>query len=147
MHFHGGGYADIKLFLRPWTQTFDRLDASSSWLAGYPNPVRWMTPNFTDRRLQRLMITTSERRIGQSAIIARPNTPFTRIWWERLNEVMDLHADELALHPGDARGSDPGYPVHWNGILAQIIDPLAVRFTEHILYDPDLIYDTDAEYL
>lgn len=147
LHFHGGGYADIKPATHPWAASFDRMDASDAWLMGYRNPVRWMTPNFTDPHLQKLMVRTSDLRLGQNAYISRPKTPISSEWWRQLNLVLDQAAPVLAQHPGDARGSDPDYPLVWTGILAQILDPLTVKYSEHLAYDDRLRPDFKAPYL
>lgn len=147
MHFHGGGYADIKPHLNSWQGPFDRIDDSDAWLIGYRNPVRWMTPNFDDKRLQKLMVRTSPVRIGQTAFIFRPQTPFTSEWWRRLNEILDLRQSDLAADPGSTHRPQDSYPLAWTEILAQIIDPLAVKYSNHILYDARLHFDTERPYL
>ena len=147
LHFHGGGYADIKRTVNSWAPAFDRMDASDAWLMGYRNPVRWMTPNFPDRHLNRLMVRTSDLRLGQASYIARPQTPLTAEWLFHLERRLDAALPRLREHPGDARGSDPAYPLGWNEILAQILDPLTVKHHKHLLYEPSLLYDTDADYL
>lgn len=147
LHHHGGGYADIKRTVNSWAPAFDRMDDSDAWLMGYRNPVRWMTPNFSDRRLQRLMVRTSDLRLGQAAYISRPGTPLTAEWLHHLERKLDAALPALQEHPGDARGSDPLYPLGWTEILAQILDPLTVKYHEHLLYEPRLLYDTDADYL
>ena len=147
MNFHGGGYADIKAHRNDWSPAFDRLDASDAWVLGYRNPVRWMTPNFTDPRLQRLMVRTSDQRIGQTAFICRPQTPFTREWWRRLNEILDERADDLARRPGRLNRSEDPYALGFTEILAQIIDPLAVKYHHRILYDDTIRFDERVPYL
>ncbi len=147
MNFHGGGYADIKAHRNDWSPAFDRLDASDAYVLGYRNPVRWMTPNFADPALQRLMVRTSDQRIGQTAFICRPETPFTREWWRRLNEILDERADDLDRRPGRLNRSDDPYALGFTEILAQIIDPLAVKYHHRILYDDTIRFDERVPYL
>ena len=52
LHHHGGGYADLKRPTHDWNGVFDRMDAGDSWMAGYRVPVRLMTPNMDDPRLE-----------------------------------------------------------------------------------------------
>lgn len=146
LHFHGGAYADIKYHNRSWDGCFDRFDQTSAWLMGYRNPVRLMTPNFDDRRLERIMRRTSSLRLGQSAYIARPLTPITHEWWRQVNSILDQYSGRLAAHPGGARGS-LGYPLGWNQLLAQVIDPLTLKYAQHLLYDPRLFHDDSRDYL
>lgn len=138
MHFHGGGYTDIKYTQNDWTVSFDRMDATDGWLMGYRNPVRVMTPNFADRQLERLMVKWSDRRLGQCAYIGRPRTPISAEWWRELNHKLDNAAEALAANPGNARGTNLGYPLQWNGILAHILDPLSVKYADHLVYEKRL---------
>jgi hypothetical protein len=149
LNFHGGGYADIKPFRTSWSPAFDRMDASDAWLMGYRNPIRLMTPNFTDPRLQRWMVRTSDIRLGQAAYIARPNTPITEEWWRQVNVLLDDVAEALVESPGETRAHTPlgDYPLHWNGLLAQVIDPLTVKHSSHLLYESSLFYDHTRPYL
>lgn len=140
LHFHGGGYTDVKTNHAGWAPAFDAIDASpSTWLMGYRNPVRVMTPNFTDRRLERLMVRWSDRRLGQCSYIARPRTPITEEWWRQLNRLIDDAGEALSQFPGDARGTNLGYPLGWNSLLAQILDPLTVKYVDHLQYDARLM--------
>ena len=66
-----------------------------------------MTPNFTDDRLQRWMVRTSDIRLGQAAYIARPHTPISEEWWRRVNAVLDDVADRLVDSPGAMRADTP----------------------------------------
>lgn len=147
MNFHGGGYADIKAHRHDWSPAFDCLEASDAWVLGYRNPVRWMTPNFADPALQRLMVRTSDQRIGQTAFICRPQTPYTREWWRRLNEILDQRADALASDPGCLNRSEDPYALGFTEILAQIIDPLSVKYRDRILFDETIKFDGSVPYL
>ena len=118
LHFHGGAYADLKEPLHPWSPVLDRMDACDAWMAGYRVPVRLMTPNMPDPRLEKVMKQFSEHRLGQCSYVARPNTPLTAEWWRELNRQLDLLAPALRAHPGNARGDNAGYPLVLNRILA-----------------------------
>lgn len=141
LHFHGGGYADLKRATSSWEGVFARMDASDAWMAGYRVPVRLMTPNMPDPRLERLMRRFSEQRLGQTAYIARPQTPLTSEWWRWLNLNLDRTMDALRRNSGNERGDNPGYPLHLNEILAQIIDPLQVKYRHHLMYDERLFME------
>lgn len=143
LNFHGGGYADIKRATHGWRGAFDRMDDSDAWMAGYRVPVRLMTPNHPDPRLEKAMRRYSETRLGQCAYIARPQTPLTMEWWRAVNLALDAAATELEAHPGNPRGDNPGYPLMLNAILAQIVDPLQVKYRGHLMYDERLYMDHD----
>lgn len=150
LNFHGGGYADIKPFAHSWSRAFQRLDTSEAWMIGYRNPSRLMTPNLADRRMERLMVRTSDIRLGQSAYVVRPQTPITEEWWREVNRRITAVQEQLDREsPGPARHDTlpRSYPLHWNGLLAQILDPLTVKYRSHLLYDPALMYDLSQPYL
>lgn len=141
LHHHGGGYADLKRPTHAWADVFDRLDASAAWMAGYRVPVRLMTPNMVDDKHERLMKKWSDRRLGQSAYLARPRTPLTTEWLTEVERRLEVNAENLLAHPGNERGSNPGYPIPFNSILAQVLDPLQVKYNEHLLFDQRLLMD------
>lgn len=145
-HFHGGGTADIKRPTAGWASVFDRMDGTDAWMAGYRVPVRLMTPNMPDPALEKTMRRFSEIRLGQCAYLNRPRTPLTREWWRALNLTLDSYAHSLEQNPGNARGDNPGYPLHLNAILAQLVDPLEVKYREHLMYDQRL-YMQHHDYL
>lgn len=147
--FHGGGYADIKPMRNGWSQAFDRMEASDAWLMGYRNPSRLMTPNFADKRMERLMVKHSHLRLGQCAYIARPRTPIVEEWWREINRSLSRVQDQLLSSPGPIRSESivPDYPLGWNQILAQILDPLTLKYSERIAYEPSLCYDTSRRYV
>lgn len=146
IHLHGGGYADIKKPFHPWGPVFDRMDAGDAWLGGYRVPVRLMGPNMPDPRLERKMVQFTEHRLGQCSYLGRPDTPISREWWRELNRVLDEQADALHKNPGNARGDNPRYPLPFTSILAQILDPLEVKYRQHLLYD-DRLYPHHSDYL
>lgn len=143
LNFHGGGYADIKRATSAWRGAFDRIDTSDSWMAGYRVPVRLMGTNHPNERLEKAMRRYSETRLGQCAYIARPQTPLTKEWWRAINLALDDAAPALEANPGNPRGDNPGYPLMLNAILAQILDPLQVKYRPHLMYDERLFMDHD----
>ncbi|WP_141673337.1 hypothetical protein [Actinomyces vulturis] len=139
MNFHGGGYADIKGISQDWGEVFANFDDPDVWLAGYKNPCRLMTPNFPDKKLTRLMIRTSAIRVGQAGFIARAHTPLTEEWYRNMNRILDRNrAALLSNEIISSRSGGPSYPLHWNGLLAQVWDPLVVKYSEHVRYSETL---------
>lgn len=143
LNHHGGGYADIKRATSAWSGVFDRIDRSDAWMAGYRVPVRLMGTNHPNVRLEKAMLRYSETRLGQTAYIARPQTPLTREWCRAMDLVLDGVAEQIATNPGNPRGDNPGYPLMLNAILAQIVDPLQVKYRRHLMYDKRLFMDHD----
>ncbi|MBS1672999.1 MAG: hypothetical protein JSS74_03445 [Actinobacteria bacterium] len=143
LNHHGGGYADIKGATAAWSGAFDRLDQSDAWMAGYRVPVRLMGTNHPNVRLEKVMRRYSEIRLGQNAYLARPQTPLTMEWCRGMDLVLDAAAERLADVPGNPRGDNPGYPLMLNAILAQVLDPLEVKYRQHLIYDERLFMDPD----
>lgn len=135
LHHHGGCYADLKPPLGPWAPVLDRADTSTAWMVGYRVPVRLMTPNMPDAGLEALMRRCSDRRLGQCGYVARPRTPLTEEWLIEVEARLDGWAASLARCPGNARGDNPGYPVPFNALLAQVLDPLQIKYGDHLMFD------------
>lgn len=138
LHFHGGGYVDIKEPAASWAPAFGRMDRSDAWLMGDHKPSRYLSPDFPEEDLERLMRRTSPAHIFQCAFIARPLTPLTSEWWARVNDVVDSVAEDLLAHPGVGRRGGDGYPLRWTQLLGQIIDPLTVKYSDKVLHDGSL---------
>lgn len=138
LHFHGGGYSDIKEPTSDWSGAFDRFQSSSAWLMGDYKPSRFLTPAFADPRLERLMRRTSPAQVFQCGFIARPGTPLTSEWLTRLHALLDRHRPELVAHPGVGRFGGDHYPLPWTAILGQIIDPLTIKYASHVTHDASM---------
>lgn len=138
LHVHGGGYSDIKQPVSAWSGAFDRMDASDAWLMGDHKPSCFLTPAFADKRLERLMRWTSPSHVFQCAFIARPQTPLTREWWRLLNDKLEANREALLAHPGTGRFGGDGYPFAWTAVLGQLIDPLCVKYAEHVTHDASM---------
>lgn len=135
LHVHGGGYADIKCPVTHWRGAFDRMDASTAWMMSDFEPSRFFSPAFADRRLERLLQRTSPTHLHQIAFIARKATPLSTQWWEMVQAKLEAHREQLTRHPGVGRDGGENYPLPWTGILGQIIDPLAVKYADHVIHD------------
>lgn len=146
LHFHGGGYADIKAPEASWARAFDDLSASDAWLLSSHKPSRFLTPAFSDARLERLMRRTSPVHAYQCSMIARSRTPLTADWWRLLNSRLDDVADCLAAHPGVGRYGGEGYPLPWTGVLGQILDPVTVKYQDKVTFSADVALN-QADYL
>lgn len=135
MHHHGGGYTDIKAPLAPWAPAFDLLDAHpEAWVLGYPEIGPEGVPSLPGA-LGRDLHRCYRLLVGQCAFIMRPHTPFTTAWMGELHARLDASLDELRRHPGGVLGDEPGYPLAWAGILAEITHPLMLRHHDRVLQD------------
>jgi hypothetical protein len=137
MHFHGGGYCDIKETTGEWTAAFDALERNEDmWICGYTEidggvayiPHRHL---FTDL-------------IGNCCYICKPRTPLTKEWFTEMTELLDKKLDRLmqfpATFPQDcAEHSD--YPVEWNEMLGRIFHRITYRYKDRMLHAlPPLVF-------
>lgn len=139
MHFHGGGYSDIKPAHHQWGPAFEAFDDPVVWLVGYPETDCDICANLGGL-LGRDVRASWSRLIGAGAYIIRPRTPFTAQWYAELLRRMDYYARDLAAHPAtDALGNAPGYPVTWIGINSLIFHPLQLKYLDHVRQDSRLL--------
>lgn len=140
LHWHGGGYADVKPYHDPWDGAFDQFDDPLVWLVGYPEvSQRGVAP--LPGRLGRDLRRNFARLVGNGAFIARPRTPLTSEWLAAVDATLDRHADALRSHPGGLRGETPGYPLGWSEVQGMNFHPICLRYVEHVRQDAKLAPD------
>jgi hypothetical protein len=96
MNFHGGGYSDIKMTTGSWKSSFDKLNNSDAWAIGYKELSKRHVPFGGGARKH------WRRIIGCSAFICKPQTEFTKHWYDRMISVLDKKLEQLKKFP--ARG-------------------------------------------
>jgi hypothetical protein len=115
MHFHGGGYADIKLTMGSWIKAFRDMEVNPSALingyqAGGPDNVSAF--ELKDQWYEL---------IGVCQMIVRPRTPLTNEWYTEVHRILDQALEQLkqhpARHPYDTPESGSGYPIGYTDIL------------------------------
>lgn len=129
LHFHGGGYTDIKLQSGSWRRAFEDLEKTEDAMVnGYPIGRGHCAPSCVDYW---------EQIIGTNALLCKPRTPFTQSWYTQILEVLDTHLDELKKHPATypqaAKWDGHGYPVEWTATNSDIFHKLVVDFLPHVL--------------
>ena len=88
-------------------------------------------------------------------MICRKNTPFTRDWWEALNEKMDGYLEELKKYPAQwprdshnhvnpNTGEKSKYPIAWAVLHGHVYHPLTLKYHKNI--DQDLTYPVMSNY-
>jgi len=129
MHFHGGGYSDIKRPGGSWREAFTELRDSEAWLCGYPEIEGGIayTP----------LAHTWRTAVGNSAYICKPRTPLTEAWYAGMLEVCDAKLEKLRLHPAqharDHAEISPAYPVEWNELLGRVFHRVAADHQQRVL--------------
>ena len=139
MHHYGGAYCDLKRGYGPVAACIDRLNSSAPhWLLGYPELGSQHTaavPGELGRALRRHHGVL----VGNGAFVARPGTQLTAEWLTEVELRLDALAPELARHPGNVVGDNPGYPVPWGDLLGAVLQPLSLKHSRHLLADPRML--------
>lgn len=134
MHFHGGGYCDIKPNFKNWSKAFQLISENENcYILGTTEAdgiSMGRDQGIIDTDLQKNYLSC----VGTCAFICRSNTRFTTEWYTELLNRMDGFAEELAKFPGDVKGRNPGYPVTLHGVLSQIFAPLCLKFRHNVIH-------------
>lgn len=139
MHHHGGGYLDIKQPLHSWACSFERMNADpGAWVTSYPTTdADWVGK--LRGRAGRDIVLRHRLMFGKGAFLMRSHTALTGAWLARMEEVLDGKQPELAQHPGGVFGDTDSYPLSWTDLLSRILDPLTLKYLEHVRYDDRLL--------
>jgi hypothetical protein len=134
MHFHGGGYTDIKETKVSWKPYFDLLRNSEKVLCGYkevgPNGVA-----VVEEPLYSFLKTKWETLPGNCAYICKPRSIITTKWLHQCEHILDLKYELLLKNrPTDYRDHyekpmgnflKSNYPLRWSEILGSVFQPIA----------------------
>ncbi|WP_371029232.1 hypothetical protein [Pseudoclavibacter sp. JSM 162008] len=136
MHFHGGGYVDVKRIDSSWGPLYDRLNASpDSWAIGY-REISSLSTSLLPGRVQQDLRRNFFRVIGNGAFIFRPQSPLTTEWYAEVTRRTKYYEDLLERRPGGVRGGEASsevVPKH--ALLGDILGPLALKYHERLLFD------------
>lgn len=146
MHFHGGAYADIKPVMGGWSASLARLNASDAWCVGRAEPVSTDTFRGPSGRMGRDLKLVMSRIPSQTNFAFKPGTALSAEWYAEACRRLDYYADVLAAHPGDARGTNPSYPVAWYSLLATILKPLYLKYIDKVIVDDAMNIDVTRAY-
>lgn len=139
VHFHGGGYSDLKAPRASWDGAFDQMNSERSILVtGY----REITSNYVTENPRNL---GSDLRkyyrfvLGPSAFIMRPNSVFTASLWREQWRRMDYCSPALPESaPSDPYALASSYPLWWTELFPDIAQCLSLKFQDRIRFDDDL---------
>lgn len=143
MHFHGGGYQDIKPNYNNWENAFHKIiNDKEKYVLGYTE-LSGKGMGRGQGKIDKDLQYYYKSCIGTGGFICRSNTQFTSEWYKELNRRMDLYLKKLIKNPGDIKGRNKGYPIKLLAILSQIWAPLCLKYKDRIIHDnsvlPDLI--------
>lgn len=133
MHFHGGGYSDVKTTTGDWNKAFDDiLQKDNILINGYHEPGPGGVHG------GQLAKSLWKEIPGTCAFIMRPRSEFTTAWYEQMIQKMDEKLPALkkhpATHPRATPHVQPGYPIDWTELLADIFHPLVCNFRDRVLF-------------
>ena len=128
MHFHGGGYCDIKDTMGSWRKAFEELRQSTHWICGYPEIQGGVAYPPNCDKWQDL--------IGNCAYICKPKSPLTTEWYNEMIALLDAKLPNLKLHPSRHPtdcAEQSSYPIEWNEMLGRIFHKVSYKYKEYIL--------------
>jgi hypothetical protein len=131
MHFHGGGYSDIKGTHGSWKSCFEMMSDPNNehiYICGYPEiPGGVAAPEY---------VNNWNELIGNGCYICKPNTPLTKEWYESMIALLDTKLEDLKQHPAtdprDCKQRGTGYPIEWNEMLGRIFHRVCYKYKDHI---------------
>ncbi|MDX3977157.1 hypothetical protein [Shinella sp.] len=143
MNYFGGGYTDIKHTTTDWRGAFQQLRESDAVALGYSeDDPEAIAP--VGGELEKELRRNYGCLIGNCAYIMKPGTSFTRLWFERVQALLDMKLDLLRAHPARhvrdqagasfQDGTDSKYPIGWTEMLGDIFHPLAYEYRERIIH-------------
>lgn len=131
MHHHGGGYFDIKNIEDSISDLFDELNESDSWFIGYREINEHGVPEISGE-IGYDIKTHYRYIIGNGGYIFKPRSSFTQEWYDELHNRLDGLSEQLINAETTVRTSE-NYPVEWSFILAQIFQPLCLKYHNKLL--------------
>jgi hypothetical protein len=125
-----------------WVESFEAMEANQDMIGIGYKEVPGGVPLYLKTESGSQLSACWRLLIGNCAYIFRRDTDFLRLWFARLNRVLDEKSDALKLHPArfpqDFRGARHNgtvseYPILWSEILGDIFLPLCYQFSEKIM--------------
>ncbi len=124
MHYHGGGYADIKC-TRSWKNAFDDMDNNPNKLAnGYRERKRDHVAG------EEFVKDNYKRLIGYGSFIYRKNSEITTKWIKEMHRVLDSKLEQLRLNPAKSpTDCKLPYPIRWSEIGGEISSKILLPYS------------------
>lgn len=142
MMHHGGGYSDIKPCLRSWKNLFNTLNSrDDKWCLGVREKYVGGVPDikgFIGADIKKY----HNYLIANGAFIYKPHSPIVAEWINEIHNRLDSLLPNVIKNQGDQYGSGD-YPVPWSYIMAQIMHPLILKYSERVIYLDSELYSTE----
>lgn len=129
MHFYGGGYSDIKQQTGSWCDSFEELLKKNDFFAcGYKEIEGGVAAKEFEKHWDQL--------IGNGAYIFRPNTEFTKKWYDQMIHFLDNKLPLLRENPSSSIRDCheiSNYPIEWNEMLGRIFHPICYEYRDKVI--------------
>jgi hypothetical protein len=128
MHFHGGGYSDVKCTTGSWIRAFnDMKEHEYCCINGYHEEGPWAIAHPD-------AVPHWEYVPGNGAYIVRPRTELTQMWYDAMMQVLDEKSAAIlahpASHPQETVKDGRGYPLEWNELLGHIFHRIVALYVQ-----------------
>lgn len=149
LHHHGGAYADIKVQRSSIAEAVDELNTNPElWFVGAPKPQ--VPPRIGgEPRVERDSRIQFRRTPSGASYAARAGTPLTASWRAEVERRCDYFLSLVSRYPGETWGLLHGnithtqYPIRWNELQAEVLDPICMKYGEHLRLDPKYLPHLD----
>lgn len=149
LNHYGGGYHDIKYRQESWKDCWgDWLFDDNIWIYGRrENNKRAIGYPPQSSHIREYY----DKLVTMGWIICKPNTKYTNILLQKIEDILTKKHLELVLHPGFKSSGyyhenpfqmaeENNYPLRWLEIMGEISHPLMLEFIYNIKYGlPDAI--------
>lgn len=140
MNFYGGAYCDIKRAEWNWSLYFDQLYNSNQWILGYRLRHPLDLAVAPGDSLEDEMKINWSTLIGAGAMICKPRTALTELWFSSMTNIIESKIERLrefpAKHVRDKAGwvTNSGYPLRWAEIGPETFMKSCYTFLDKLLY-------------
>jgi len=130
MHFHGGGYADIKFQSGSWVESFEILKNSDKWMVGYAEIAGGV--------VYPPLVNSYDDLVGNGAYIFKPQTPLTLEWYSEMLCILDTKLENLKLHPAKyprdcSEDPNSNYPIGWVELLGNVFHKICYKYKDKLI--------------
>lgn len=138
MHFHGGGYSDLKPARRSWQPSFDRMSDPQILVTAY-REVSTAYVGAAPRQLGVDLRRHYRQLAGPSAFIMRPRSVFTASFYREFLRRLDYYDPAFRLSPvSDPYELPASYPLWWGELMGDILHALSLRYHDRVFFDEDI---------
>ena len=127
MNFHGGGYADIKHQSNSWANAYKTFNESDKWICGYREVIGGVAYQPYENIWYLLL--------GVCAFICKPQTEFTKEWYNEMILFLDSKLEDLKKYPAQSirdckEFSTNNYQIEWNEMLGRIFHRVLFKYLD-----------------